>query len=119
MSRLLRGRHATHESRGIRAGTRTKPVIERKSRGNLFRSRRKASATNPIAEAVAPVKEAIMPQNKTQQVSAEDKIHGLGSRIAGRLSGRPRQEAAGKRMMKGTHNRGSNRIRRLVGMKET
>lgn len=96
MSRLLTGRHSPRTSRGIGKPTRQDPVVPRKSRGNLFgRSRRTAPATNPVAAAVAPIKEAIAPHNQGHQVSTEDKVHGFGSRIAGRLTGRPRQEAAG------------------------
>jgi hypothetical protein len=118
MSRLLSGRSSTHQSRGI-GKTRQDPIVERKSRGNLFRSRRNAPAsTNPLSEAIAPIKEAIEPHNQQHQASVGDKIHGLGSKIAGRLSDSPGQERAGERRMKGTNHR-SNRLRRLVGMKET
>src|SRR5271154_3659283 len=117
VSRLLSGHSSTQQSRGI-GETRQDPIVERKSRGNLFRSSRNAPAsTNPLSE----IKEAIAPHNQqhqASQASAGDKIHGLGSKIAGRLSDSPGQEAAGERMMKGRNHR-SNRLRRLVGMRET
>ena len=128
VSRLLSGRSSTQQSRGI-GKTRQDPIVERKSRGNLFRSSRNAPASNnPLSEAIAPIKEAIEPHNQQHQgiathnqqhqASAGDKLHGLGSKIAGRLSDSPGQEAAGERMMKGKNHR-SNRLRRLVGMRET
>jgi hypothetical protein len=123
VSRLLSGHSSTHQSHGI--GQTQDPIVERKSRGHLFRSsRNEPASTNPLSE----IKEAIAPHNQQHQgiaphsqqheASAGDKIHGLGSKIAGRLSDSPGQEAAGERMMKGKNHR-SNRLRRLVGMRET
>jgi hypothetical protein len=81
-----------------------KPIIGRKRRSPMFARRRRA----PVIETNARLKPAIVVHHK-RKPSLGDKIHGLGKKIKGSLTGRPGKKAAGTRMMRGTDGRGSHR----------
>ena len=78
------------------------PVVGRKRRSPMFARRRRA----PIIETKARVPAVVHHKRKP---SLGDKIHGLGKKIKGSLTGRPGKKAAGTRMMRGTDGRGSRR----------
>jgi hypothetical protein len=104
--RLLRPSGAVSRSNNITT-TRKEPIFGRKKRSTIFGRRRRVV---PFTESKNRSKPIIGQQRRP---SLGDKIHGLGKKIAGSLTGHPRKKAAGTRMMKGIEGRGSRRRRFL------
>jgi hypothetical protein len=63
---------------------------------------------SPRTRAAAPLEPV---HHQHRRSSFGDKIQGFGKRLVGSLTGRPGEEAAGTRMMRGTDGRGAHRRR--------
>ena len=104
LSRLLHPNGAVRQSRNLNK-SRATPVVGHKSRTGFSRKRR---AVPVLGETRS---KPVIGHHQQRRPSLCDKIHGFGRRLAGSLSGRPREKADRTRMMRGTDGCGPRRRR--------
>jgi hypothetical protein len=101
--RLLHPNGVVRRSRNFNK-SRATPVVGHKSRTGFGRKRRAV----PVRETRV---DQIIGHHQQRRPSLGDKIHGFGRRLAGSLSGRPREKATGARIVRSTNGRGARRRR--------
>lgn len=106
LDRLLRPSGAVRRSNNITT-TLKEPIVGRKRRSPMFGRRRRVAPVIQTEGRANP----IIGRHQQRRPSLGDRIHGLGKKIAGSLTGRPGKKTAGTRMMRSTDGRGSLRRR--------